>query len=114
MWRKLRIAVLLVVLGVVATGAWLDRLRTTSWEHTVWVGAFPVNADGSAAAADYIAGLSADELQPARQAHALQRLLNQQGYEVTVACAMRYGNPSLESVLEALRRQGDVVRGVMG
>ncbi|MDE2250790.1 MAG: hypothetical protein KGL25_05235 [Gammaproteobacteria bacterium] len=64
MWRKLRIAVLLVVLGLVAAGAWLDRLRTTSWEHTVWVGAFPVNADGSVAAAEYIAGLSADDLQP--------------------------------------------------
>jgi ferrochelatase len=25
---------------------------------------------------------------------------------VTVACAMRYGNPSIESVMEALRRQG--------
>jgi len=74
MWRKLRIAILLVVLAVVAAGAWLDRQRTTSWEHTVWVGAFPVNADGSATTADYIAGMSADELQPvsdfiARAAH---------------------------------------------
>jgi len=74
MWRKLRIAVLLVVLAVVAAGAWLDQQRTTSWEHTVWVGAFPVNADGSAVATDYIAGLSVDELQPvsdfvAREAH---------------------------------------------
>jgi hypothetical protein len=74
MWRKLRIAILLVVLAVVAAGAWLDRQRTTSWEHTVWVGAFPVNADDSAAAADYIAGLSAGDLQPvsdfiAREAH---------------------------------------------
>jgi ferrochelatase len=28
------------------------------------------------------------------------------GHEVTVACAMRYGNPSIASVMEALRRQG--------
>ncbi|MNM82666.1 Ferrochelatase [compost metagenome] len=41
-----------------------------------------------------------------RQAHALQRLLSQNGHEVTVACAMRYGNPSIASVMEALRRQG--------
>jgi ferrochelatase len=41
-----------------------------------------------------------------RQAHALQRLLHQNGHEVTVACAMRYGNPSIASVMEALRRQG--------
>ena len=64
MWRSLRIAILLVVLAIVAGGAWLDQQRTTSWEHTVWVGAFPVNADGSAAAADYIAGLSVADLQP--------------------------------------------------
>ena len=64
MWRALRIAILLVVLAIVAGGAWLDRARTTSWEHTVWVGAFPVNADGSAAAADYIAQLHESELQP--------------------------------------------------
>ena len=64
MWRSVRIAVLLVVLAIVAGGAWLDQRRTTSWEHTVWVGAFPVNADGSAAAAGYIAGLSAADLQP--------------------------------------------------
>ena len=64
MWRTVRIAILLVVLAIVAGGSWLDRQRTTSWQHTVWVGAFPVNADGSAAAADYIAGLTSTDLQP--------------------------------------------------
>lgn len=64
MWRKLRIAILMIVLAIVAVGSWLDRERTRSWEHTVWVGAFPVNADGSAAAADYIAQLTEAELQP--------------------------------------------------
>ncbi len=64
MWRSLRIAILLVVLAIVAGSAWLDRQRTTSWQHTVWVGAFPVSADGSAAAADYIATLSAADLRP--------------------------------------------------
>ena len=64
MWRNFRIAILLVVLAIVAGGAWLDRQRTTSWQQTVWVGAFPVNADGSAAAADYISTLSEADLQP--------------------------------------------------
>jgi ferrochelatase len=41
-----------------------------------------------------------------RQAHALQQLLNAQGHDVVVACAMRYGNPSIPSVMQALRRQG--------
>ena len=64
MWRSVRIAILLVVLVIVAGGAWLDQHRTTGWQHTVWVGAFPVNADGSAAATDYITSLSAADLQP--------------------------------------------------
>ena len=41
-----------------------------------------------------------------RQAHALQQHLTAAGHEVTVACAMRYGNPSIPSVIHALRRQG--------
>ena len=41
-----------------------------------------------------------------RQAHALQQLLNAQGHDVVVACAMRYGNPSIPSVMQALRKQG--------
>jgi hypothetical protein len=51
MWRNIRVTVLLVVLALVAAGAWLDRHRTTSWQRTVWVGAFALNADGSAASA---------------------------------------------------------------
>jgi hypothetical protein len=64
MWRGIRIAILLVVLAVVAVGAWLDQRRTTSWEHTVWVGAFPLNADGSDTAAAYIGTLSDADLKP--------------------------------------------------
>jgi len=64
MWRTVRITILMIVLAIVAVGSWLDRERTRSWEHTVNVGAFPVNADGSAAAADYIAQLRQPELQP--------------------------------------------------
>jgi hypothetical protein len=64
MWRTLRIVILLFVLAIVAGGAWLDRIRTTSWQHTVFVGAFPVNADGSAAADRYISSLTEAQLQP--------------------------------------------------
>jgi hypothetical protein len=64
MWRGIRIAILLVVLAVVGGGAWLDQRRTTSWEHTVWVGAFPLSADGSATASAYIATLTDADLQP--------------------------------------------------
>lgn len=41
-----------------------------------------------------------------RQAHALAGQFASQGREITVACAMRYGNPSIPAILEALRAQG--------
>lgn len=57
MWRGLRIGFLLLVLLVVAAQAWIDRFSTTRWQRTVYVGAFPVSADGSPATADYLAQL---------------------------------------------------------
>jgi len=60
--RALRISFLSFVLVVVAVGAWLDRHITTSWQHTVWVGLYPVSADGSEATQRYIAGLREDQL----------------------------------------------------
>ena len=64
MWRNIRIAILTAVLAGVAYGAWLDQRRTTSWEYTVRVGAFPVNADGSAVAAAYVEALNEAQLRP--------------------------------------------------
>lgn len=61
MWKVIRISVLLIVLLVVAANTWLDRAITTSWDQTLWVGIFPMNADGSAAAEKYIAGLTAED-----------------------------------------------------
>ena len=57
MWRALRIAFLLVVLLVVAVQAWFDRFSTTRWQHTIYVGAFPVSADASPLTADYLTRL---------------------------------------------------------
>ena len=64
MFRALRIALLLFILANVAIGAWLTRARTTSWERPLRVMVFPINADGSAATAKYIAGLSRGTFQP--------------------------------------------------
>jgi len=49
--RSLRIAILLVILAFVALGTWLDRIQSTDWDGPLLVALFPVNADGSAAAA---------------------------------------------------------------
>ena len=64
MWRTIRISLLLLTLLVVAFSAWFDQHHTTSWQHSVWVGVFPVNADGSATAARYIDDLREPDFAP--------------------------------------------------
>lgn len=63
MWKVIRIAVLLLVLLVVAGQAVMDRMATTSWKRTVYVGAFPVSADGSLVTEKYLAGLDAEKVE---------------------------------------------------
>jgi hypothetical protein len=58
-FKTARITVLLVILIFVAVDTGLTRLRVTSWDHTLRVVVYPINADGSDAATKYIAGLNA-------------------------------------------------------
>jgi hypothetical protein len=60
-WRGVRIALLLVVLGMVALDTWMTRLRTTSWDQTLRVSVVPIVADGQPATRDYVAGLTLDD-----------------------------------------------------
>lgn len=48
----------MLVLVIVAGRTWLDRVQTQSWKDPLWVGIYPLNADGSRAAQGYIADLS--------------------------------------------------------
>lgn len=61
MFRKIRIAVLLLVLVWVAVDVLADRLNTTDWKQTLWVGVYPINADGSARTERYIGALRHDD-----------------------------------------------------
>ena len=61
MWKIIRISVLLLVLAGVVANTWLDRVSTTSWENTLWVGIFPMSADGSTVANSYVSGLTAED-----------------------------------------------------
>lgn len=56
-FRQLRILFLLLILFAVAASTALTRWRTTSWERPLVVALYPINGDGSRAAADYIAQL---------------------------------------------------------
>ena len=48
---------LLLLLMVVAVGEWLTRERSTTWDETLWVTIYPINADGSEASREYIQNL---------------------------------------------------------
>jgi hypothetical protein len=60
-FKKVRIAVLLLILINVAVGTWLARVRTTSWDRTLRVAVFPIAGDGSLATAGYLSGLSRED-----------------------------------------------------
>jgi hypothetical protein len=66
--------VLLVILLWAATHTWFERISSTGWKQPLWVGIFPVNADGSATAQAYIDALETREFADigdfmAREAH---------------------------------------------
>lgn len=63
MFRKLRIAFLLLLLVFVAANAWLSKLRSTDWDRSLWVVVYPINGDSSAVSAAYIDDLRAPPLQ---------------------------------------------------
>src|SRR5437764_469625 len=74
MWKSIRIAVLLFVLLGVAVHSWLDRIATQGWKETLWVGIFPLNADGTPMAQRYVEGLTVQDFSGieeffAREAH---------------------------------------------
>lgn len=59
MWKNIRILALLLILAAAAFGAWFDRSSTRSWHQPLWVGLYPLNADGTQQVQDYLDGLSA-------------------------------------------------------
>jgi hypothetical protein len=63
MWRRLRIAVLLLILLFVALNTYFDRVYSTDWNIPLRVAVFPINADGSAATERYIRRQSTDAFQ---------------------------------------------------
>ncbi|HEY4369710.1 MAG TPA: hypothetical protein VGN07_20925 [Steroidobacteraceae bacterium] len=61
MFRKFRIAVLLLILLFVALNTYFDRVYSTDWDTPLRVAVFPINGDGSAVAERYIQALRADD-----------------------------------------------------
>ena len=83
-WRALRIGLLILLLVMIATSAWLTRRHATDWNRPLWVVAFPINADGSAVTAAYINTLTRESFTP------IEQYLTEQarGYGVTRAAPL--------------------------
>jgi hypothetical protein len=74
LWRNVRIAFLLLLLAIAAYSNWYDQLSTTDWDETLWVGIFPIDADGGRGTAQWLARLSPEDLS------AIERFLNDEAH----------------------------------
>lgn len=59
-WKMLRVAILLIILFVVALNTWRDKNQ--DWSQPIFVALYPINADQSAASAQYIQQLQENDL----------------------------------------------------
>ena len=64
LFRFTRILILLIILFFVSLSTWTTMLRTTSWEKSLRVVVYPVNADNSSASAEYISSLEEETFDP--------------------------------------------------
>lgn len=80
-WRKLRIGLLLVILGLAAWSNWYDRLSTTDWDETLTVGIFPIEDTEDAATREYVRKLAT------RDVAEIEEFLNEEaaGYDIGIA-----------------------------
>ena len=66
-FKTLRIWVLMSILVLVGLDTWLTKVRSTSWDHPLRVVVYPINGDGSEAAARYIERLDAARFEAIEQ-----------------------------------------------
>ncbi len=59
-FRKLRIAFLLILLFCVGLDALMTKKRATDWDLPLWVAMYPINGDGSSLTSEYIESLDED------------------------------------------------------
>ena len=85
MWRNLRIAFLLLLLGIAVYWNLHDRLSTTDWDETLWIGVFPVNPGDGDRSGPYIDALTQDSVAD------IERFLNHEAkrYGVVIARPVR-------------------------
>ena len=61
MFKKLRIAILLLILFIVGADTYMTKIRSVSWDETLWVGIYPINVDNDPVIDRYIGTLSSQK-----------------------------------------------------
>jgi hypothetical protein len=61
MFKAVRISILLFILFFVSVSTWLTQARSTDWNDSLWVKIYPINADGSPEASQYIDSLEVED-----------------------------------------------------
>ncbi len=64
LFKTIRIAVLLFILLIVGLNTVMSGIWATNWDDTLWVGVYPINADGSEVVDHYISQLDEDTFLP--------------------------------------------------
>ena len=54
MFKAIRISILLLILFCVSFGTYLTQARSTDWNNSLWIKIYPINADGSPEATQFI------------------------------------------------------------
>jgi hypothetical protein len=108
-FRAIRIGILLLILFFVAVSTWLTQARSTDWGNSLWVKVYPINADGSSASRDYIAGLDTDDFSDIEEFVA--RETERYGVALSRPLRMELGQPINEQPPEV--EPGSGVLGVM-
>ena len=63
MFKAVRISILLFILLFVGLSTFLTQARSTDWNNSLWIKIYPINADGSPEATQYIQGLKSSDFE---------------------------------------------------
>ena len=63
MFKAVRISILLFILLFVGLSAFLTQARSTDWNNSLWIKVYPINADSSPEAKNYIQSLKSSDFE---------------------------------------------------
>ncbi len=93
--KRLRVAFLLFVLILVAAGTWLSAKRSTAWDRPLWVGIYPIGAEGDSRTRAYVDSLTSEDFAPIEMF--FEREARRHGLELQKPFVLRLYEPIVDS-----------------